>query len=165
MGWDLFFIHMGQGIMGNNSVIKRIISKEMLPEPAMTLARNSVTGTLPCRKVAPVSMRERRCGEMGWSIVSETAEINDVLYARLFRCVCKIVRGLHFEFGVSMSQGHVVDEIICGMHILKRRREGGRLHHVAVDNVYLAGPASGLESTADSSPARGLCSRDPIIGG
>ena len=48
MGWDLFFIHRGMGMMGKNSVEKRIISKEMLPEPAMMLARNSVTGILPC---------------------------------------------------------------------------------------------------------------------
>ena len=38
--------------------------KEMLPDPAMTPARNSVTGTRPCRNVAPVSMRERICGAM-----------------------------------------------------------------------------------------------------
>ena len=59
MGWDLFFIHAGPGTMGHNSVMKRIISNEMLPEPVMTPARNSVTGTLPSRKTFPVSMRER----------------------------------------------------------------------------------------------------------
>ncbi|MDL1942130.1 hypothetical protein FBQ99_07255 [Chloroflexi bacterium CFX2] len=64
IGWDLFFNHAGPGMTGNNSVMKRIISNEMLPEPAMTPARNSVTGTLPCRRVLPVSMRERMCGAM-----------------------------------------------------------------------------------------------------
>ena len=59
IGWDLFFIHVGPGTMGNSSVMKRIISNEMLPEPAITPARNSVTGTRPSRRTRPVSMRER----------------------------------------------------------------------------------------------------------
>ena len=79
-------------------------------------------------------------------LVCESAQINDVSYARFFRRKRKIMRGLNLVFGVPMSKGHVVDEIIRRMHILECGREGGWLHHIAVDNTYFAGPAPGAES-------------------
>jgi len=45
MGWHRVDIQRGVSIAGMPSVRYRMISNEMLPEPTMTAARNSVTGT------------------------------------------------------------------------------------------------------------------------
>ena len=62
-GWMRWKTQRGQIITGSRSTSQRIISKEMLPLPTMTAARNSVTGTPPLRSASPVSWRERRWSE------------------------------------------------------------------------------------------------------
>jgi len=53
----------GQIMIGSRSTSVRIISKDRLPEPITTDARNSTTGTLVDLRTAPTSWRLRRCGE------------------------------------------------------------------------------------------------------
>ena len=63
MGWHSVRTQRGVIITGRCSTRLRSSSKEALPEPMMTAARNSVTGT-PCEaSSAPVSWRLARWAE------------------------------------------------------------------------------------------------------
>ena len=45
IGWQRLRTHLGTTITGNTSTSERSISKLALPEPMITAARSSVTGT------------------------------------------------------------------------------------------------------------------------
>ena len=60
MGWMRWYTQRGQTMTGSRSTSHRIISKEMLPLPTTTAARNSVTGTPALRSASPVSWRDLR---------------------------------------------------------------------------------------------------------
>jgi hypothetical protein len=63
MGWIRWYTQRGQIMTGSRSTSHRIISKEMLPLPTTTAARNSVTGTPALRSASPVSWRDLRWSE------------------------------------------------------------------------------------------------------
>ncbi len=61
IGWQRVSTHPGVIMTGSRSVKYRIISKLTDPEPTMTVARNSITGTPRAAKMRPTSWREVRC--------------------------------------------------------------------------------------------------------
>ena len=52
--------------------------------------------------------------------VGKSAEIDDVLHARSFSSGRKIARAIKFDLCISMSRGHVVDQIVSGVHAIER---------------------------------------------
>ena len=61
MGWQRVWVtHRGQTITGSTSTRCRSISKEALPEPMITAARSSVSGTVPDPRIRPTSCRLAR---------------------------------------------------------------------------------------------------------
>ena len=63
IGWQRVSTQRGVIMTGRRSVRWRRISNEALPEPMMTAARNSVTGTPCAASSAPVSWRLARWWE------------------------------------------------------------------------------------------------------
>ena len=55
--------HRGATIAGRRRVRSRMISNDAEPDPMITAARSSVTGTPAVRSAAPVSWRLRRCSD------------------------------------------------------------------------------------------------------
>jgi hypothetical protein len=55
--------------------------------------------------------------------VGKAAEINNVFNTCLPGRGCKVARTFEFAFGVAASEGHIMDQVIGGMHTLQRRRE------------------------------------------
>ena len=60
IGWQRVATHRGVIMTGRRSVRCRRISNDALPEPMITAARNSVTGTPAAASSAPVSCRLAR---------------------------------------------------------------------------------------------------------
>ena len=61
-GWTrVRYTHRGTTMAGSTSTMLRSISKLALPEPMMTAARSSVTGTGPSARVRPTRWRLSRC--------------------------------------------------------------------------------------------------------
>ena len=58
----------GAIMTGSRSTSARIISKERLPDPMTTDARNSMTGTPADLRISPTSWRLRRWAE-SWSVL------------------------------------------------------------------------------------------------
>ena len=52
--------------------------------------------------------------------VGESAEVNDVFDPCLFCSECECMSGVQFEGCVSMSVGHVVDQVIGGVNAFER---------------------------------------------
>ena len=58
IGWQRVRVtHRGQIIAGSTSTRWRSISNDALPEPMITAARSSVTGTVPPARIRPTSWR------------------------------------------------------------------------------------------------------------
>ncbi len=57
IGWHLVLTHDGVVMTGSTSVKCRIISKLTEPDPMITAARSSVTGTVPAERTRPTSCR------------------------------------------------------------------------------------------------------------
>ncbi len=56
--------HFGQTITGRRSTRARTISNDRLPDPMITDERNSITGTVPDRRMRPTSWRLSRWVDM-----------------------------------------------------------------------------------------------------
>lgn len=63
IGWIRVETQLGVTMTGSRSVRYRSISKDAEPEPMMTAARSTVTGTPASSRMRATSARERRCGE------------------------------------------------------------------------------------------------------
>ncbi len=60
MGCTCLRIHVGMGVSGRRSVIRRTNSNEVDPEPRMIAARSTVASTELSRNVSSTCRRERR---------------------------------------------------------------------------------------------------------
>ncbi len=69
-------------------------------------------------------MRERIWDEMILLRISQSAQVDDVFHAGLLSDGGKSLGTILLARGVSLSAGHIVDQIIRSMNSLHRRQEG-----------------------------------------
>ena len=92
MGWQRVSTQRGVIMTGSRSVRWRRISNEALPEPMMTAARNSVTGTPCAASSAPVSWRLARWCDRSDGILTQPAEVDDAADAGPLRRLREVAR-------------------------------------------------------------------------
>ncbi len=63
MGWQRVWTQRGVTMTGRTSVRCRSISNETEPEPMITAARSSTSGTGPSARTRPTSWRDDRWGD------------------------------------------------------------------------------------------------------
>ncbi len=63
MGWARVLTQRGVSMTGRRSTRPRTSSKDRLPEPMITDARNSTVATPLSLRILPTSRRLARCGE------------------------------------------------------------------------------------------------------
>ena len=105
--------------MGRRSTRWRIISKEILPEPTMTAARNSVTGTPLFRRVLAGFLSGAKVGRKVGLAVSEAAEVDDAVDASLLGGYAEVAGGLQVQFLKAGGASDAVNEVVGAVDALQ----------------------------------------------